>query len=1141
MIKTKVIKRYIQTLPIQDMIMRTDHLAESIQFELVNWIENIDYGAEGWQWFIYYRTTIDPPVVTPISYSVSEDGKHTYLLWEVDHNITKRSGNLDFQIRGKRDTDKGLIEWNSSVATINLGTALDPDDHDTDENILEWYLDRMEQLAQSGVADITAERDRAMAVEAELREDLEAEIERSITKDNDLQQQIDNIANSSSEELTQLSIRLNNEINRSQREDVRLTKELNSEVNRAKDAEKVLTENLDSEIERAKQEERNIRGAMENHVLELTNKIEQETERAKQEERNIHGVIEDRTLEFTRALEAETERAKQEERNIHGVIEDRTLKFTRAIEAETERATAAEEALNERLDNQQEDFTALIEAETKRATEAEQQIQSNLEAETERATAREDEIEKNLTDALNAETERATNRENEIETSLTESINAESNRAQEAEKALDDKITAETKRATTAEETLRTDLTSLINEETERATTAEEQLQSNLDIETNRAIGRENEIEDALEAEVTRSTLADRNHDQAIEQAGVDLTNAKAELQANIDKEQQRAEAAEELLQSNLDAEIKRATSAEDALSDHINEVESSLTTNLTILSNDLQEEKRVRAEETSTLTQNLNTTNTNLSNVSAKLESEITRSTNEDTRITGEVDSINIKELTDEVPAGVAHRYYLSITKNGTENTKGVYIDIPVSDAISAGYFDEESNELVFTLSDGNEVRIPFNDLIQYYAAGDGLQLESVDHENNRFAIKLDSTTGTQGVLGTSVNGLRIDLSNYYPKPETDALLNEKQDVLVEDSSQTATPQYYPPVTVDKDTSIISLNPAIPSDLAIALQTAQRTYTWLINISGTTINGNKIANQTDDTMTGVTIRLYESLSGTTPPTEGNVLIAGKNGAYKDSTFTIAKSVPADAKFTDTLYYPTTENNPEGLFTREEQIKLEGIQKGAEVNVQSDWLAEDGDAFIRNKPGLATQSEDGFMSSEDKTKLDSVKENAEENQNAFSTITVGTESINADSKTDHVYFRGEGSTTVSVDPETSTVTIKSEDIAQADWNETDPDSPAYIQNKPGVATPTTDGLMSAQDKDKLDKVEDTYLPLMGGTMVGTINSQNIVPTANATYDLGSDTYRNRNLYASKAMYLGNPADGKGIFFNASTGGFDFIC
>ena len=60
-------------------------------------------------------------------------------------------------------------------------------------------------------------------------------------------------------------------------------------------------------------------------------------------------------------------------------------------------------------------------------------------------------------------------------------------------------------------------------------------------------------------------------------------------------------------------------------------------------------------------------------------------------------------------------------------------------------------------------------------------------------------------------------------------------------------------------------------------------------------------------------------------------------------------------------------------------------------------------------------------------------------------------------------------------------------------------------------------------------------------MTGTINSQNVIPTANNAYDLGSDANRQRNVYVANAMYLGSPADGKGIFFNSETGGFDFVC
>lgn len=44
----------------------------------------------------------------------------------------------------------------------------------------------------------------------------------------------------------------------------------------------------------------------------------------------------------------------------------------------------------------------------------------------------------------------------------------------------------------------------------------------------------------------------------------------------------------------------------------------------------------------------------------------------------------------------------------------------------------------------------------------------------------------------------------------------------------------------------------------------------------------------------------------------------------------------------------TTEGN--GLFSRYDYSKLNGIESGAQVNVQSDWNATSGDSFIKNKP-----------------------------------------------------------------------------------------------------------------------------------------------------------------------------------------------
>ena len=56
-------------------------------------------------------------------------------------------------------------------------------------------------------------------------------------------------------------------------------------------------------------------------------------------------------------------------------------------------------------------------------------------------------------------------------------------------------------------------------------------------------------------------------------------------------------------------------------------------------------------------------------------------------------------------------------------------------------------------------------------------------------------------------------------------------------------------------------------------------------------------------------------------------------------------------------------------YTNEEKAKLNGIESGAEVNVQSDWNAESGDAFIRNKPSIPSKTSDlandsGFLTQE---------------------------------------------------------------------------------------------------------------------------------------------------------------------------------
>lgn len=111
---------------------------------------------------------------------------------------------------------------------------------------------------------------------------------------------------------------------------------------------------------------------------------------------------------------------------------------------------------------------------------------------------------------------------------------------------------------------------------------------------------------------------------------------------------------------------------------------------------------------------------------------------------------------------------------------------------------------------------------------------------------------------------------------------------------------------------------------------------------------------------------------------EKSVYDTNNNGivdnAEKVNNHTVAKDVPADAVFTDTVYDDTAiqaavankvdKVTGKGLstndYTDEEKTKLSGIASGAEVNVQSDWNVSDNtsDAYIKNKPTIPSTLSD---------------------------------------------------------------------------------------------------------------------------------------------------------------------------------------
>ena len=128
---------------------------------------------------------------------------------------------------------------------------------------------------------------------------------------------------------------------------------------------------------------------------------------------------------------------------------------------------------------------------------------------------------------------------------------------------------------------------------------------------------------------------------------------------------------------------------------------------------------------------------------------------------------------------------------------------------------------------------------------------------------------------------------------------------------------------------------------------------TWYNGITapttGTGVNGDWYLNT-------LTWDIYHKESNSWIP-KGN--IKGETGFFDDSellNYALKSEIPDVTSKVDKVSGKGLSSND---FTNDLKTKLDGIAAGAEVNVQSDWNATSGDAFILNKPSLATVATSG--------------------------------------------------------------------------------------------------------------------------------------------------------------------------------------
>ena len=304
-----------------------------------------------------------------------------------------------------------------------------------------------------------------------------------------------------------------------------------------------------------------------------------------------------------------------------------------------------------------------------------------------------------------------------------------------------------------------------------------------------------------------------------------------------------------------------------------------------------------------------------------------------------------------------------------------------------------------------------------------------------------------------------------------------------------------------------------------------------MIQVNGTEILGNNttalnlkagsnvtITNSSGTVTIAATDTTYSSKSAASGGTDVSLVTTGEkytwnnkgsyskpSGGIPDSD--IASAATWNAKASTTV--ATTSAN--GLMSSTDKTKLNGIASGAEVNqnafsnvvVGSTTIAADGKTdtltlvagsnitltpdATNDKVTIAatdttysdvTTSTHGLMTASDKTKLNGIATGAEVNQNAFSYIAVGSETIAADGKTDTLTLSPGSNIAFSVDTTNDKITISAADTTYSD------------------ATSSTHGLMSSTDKKLFDEIVSKEDTTYGPSDIVSFNSNISKPVKN---------------------------------------------
>lgn len=351
---------------------------------------------------------------------------------------------------------------------------------------------------------------------------------------------------------------------------------------------------------------------------------------------------------------------------------------------------------------------------------------------------------------------------------------------------------------------------------------------------------------------------------------------------------------------------------------------------------------------------------------------------------------------------------------------------------------------DIITVLDNGGEVVLKYGDKIYCLSKreNDSLTFSSLQGDDDNYSsFDIDSASRVGYHSGTIITSETV-LSKGTPTGSGNAVT----DIAVSGHQ----------ITLTKGTTFLTASDitgkADKSEAIGSLSLSLNTTDYKITLTGTYVDG------TPFTVSDVIDLPLESVvvGGSYNPSTKKVVLTLKNNSTVE--FSIAdlisglqSEITSSNKLSADLVEDGTNNK---VFTATEKTKLSGIEAGAEVNVQSDWNQTNtsADDYVKNKPTLDGTTITGALSKIVYGKKNSsgfVRGTRNNNGQEFTWFTSNVTPEERVLYIDITNYKGwyyEGGSYRQLHE----LDLSLYENVQADWNETDSTSDAYILNKPTI-------------------------------------------------------------------------------------------